>query len=453
MEPERRFRVLIIAEAANPEWVSVPLVGWSLANALRSRADVHIVTQIRNRGALLRAGLEEGKDFTAIDSEVVARPVHRISEILRFGKGKGWTVGTAMAARLSYPFFERMVWKRFGAAIGAGAYDIVHRITPLTATANSSLARKCAAAGTPFVLGPLNGGVPWPAGFDAERRKENEWLSYVRGLYRFSLARRQMLASCRVIIAGSDHTAGEIPEKYHRKLARMPENGIEPTRFHRRAGQTGALPLRGCFIGRLVPYKGPDMLIDAALPHLASGRLRLDIVGNGPLEDRLRHQVSEAGLDHCVTFHGWLPHERVQDVLASANLLTFPSIREFGGGVVLEAMACGVVPIVCDYAGPAELVDDAVGYKVAVGDRAAVISEFSATLGRILDDPGALRRKSEAGIERVAKHFTWDRKAEKLLRLYRWAVNPEGPVPDLDAVPVAEAAPRRPAEPHRAPGA
>src|SRR5262245_7019215 len=116
----KRPRVLLIAEAANPEWVSVPLVGWSHARAIAERVDAHLVTQIRNREAIRRAGYREGVDFTAIDTEALAGRVHRLADWLRGGPGRGWTAVTALES-LSYWYFERKVWQRFGGALQRGA--------------------------------------------------------------------------------------------------------------------------------------------------------------------------------------------------------------------------------------------------------------------------------------------------------------------------------------------
>lgn len=416
---QKRLKVLIIAEAANPEWVSVPLVGWSLYHALRDVADVHLVTQIRNRDAIARTGLKEGEDFTAINSEALARPMWRLVSVLRMGKGKGWTFGTAINA-IVYPYFERLVWKAFGENIRNGRYDIVHRVTPLSPTTPSLLGKRCAKAGVPFILGPLNGGVPWPQGFDAERRREREWLSYVRGVYKLLPGRNSTLVSSSAILTGSAYTQSEIPARHQEKCIYIPENAVDMARFSKTAVQNGALPLRACFIGRLVPYKGPDMLIEAAAPLLLDGRLTLDIIGDGPLREQLQQLAKTLGVAEAITFHGWVEHKDVQDIAASCHLMTFPSIREFGGGVVLEAMAMGLVPVIVDYAGPGELVVPGTGFKVPIGKRADIVQRFRDKLEEIAATPQDIPHIADTAKSYVTRHFTWPAKASQVSDVYDW---------------------------------
>lgn len=427
----RRLKVLVIAEAANPEWVSVPLVGWSMANALREFADVHIVTQVRNGNAFGRAGLTEGHDFTAIDTEKLAAPAHKLAGLLRGGKGKGWTFVTAIST-LIYPYFERQIWKKFGAAIIRGEYDIVHRVTPLSPTTPSPIAKKCRSAGVPFVLGPLNGGLPWPAGFDSDRRKEREWLSYVRGLYRLLPNRTATLKAASVIVAGSRHTASEIPAQFAGKVVFMPENGIDPARFSKVASAPDSRALRLCFIGRLVPYKGPDMALQAALPLLREKRAHFDIIGSGPMEDQLRALVAAEKIEDAVTFHGWVEQERVQEIATASQIFVFPSVREFGGGAVLEAMALGLVPVVVDYGGPGELVALAGGIAVPLASRDEIVAKVREILLELVDDERRLLSISASARTWAMGHMTWRAKARAMLAIYeaaidRPAVPPLGP--------------------------
>lgn len=423
-------RVLVIAEAANPDWVSVPLVGWNIATALRSVADVHIVTQIRNRAAFLSRGLIEGRDFTAIDSEAFAAPFYNLAERLRGGEGKGWTTITALQS-LAYPYFEHLVWKRFGAAIKAGQYDVVHRVTPLSPTAPSSLARRCRRAGVPFLLGPLNGGLPWHPEYSRERIKEREWLSYIRKAYSFLPTIRSTYRNAAAIIAGSCHTSGELTH-HQRPMIYIPENGIDTARF----GSAAEIrkrhdKLRLVFVGRLVPYKGADIALEACCELLRAGKAHFDIIGDGPDMAALKSLVAKLEIEHAVTLHGWQSHENVAGLLQTADVMVFPSVREFGGGVVLEAMACGVVPIVIAYGGPGELVTPECGFAIPIGARATITRQIETTVAAIANNEFNLDVMSPAAKERIAKLYSWQAKAAQISAVYQWLLTSRSGVPDF----------------------
>ena len=432
----RQIKVLLIAEAANPEWVSVPLVGWSHAKALRSLFDVHLVTQVRNRDAIRAAGLEEGRDFTAIDSELVARPLHKLSNLIRRGAGVGFTTGTALQFP-SYCYFEHLVWKAFSTRIREKEFDIVHRITPLSPTLPSLIAKKCAKAAVPFVWGPINGGAPWPKEFDAVRRKEREWLSYVRGAYKLLPGYRSTRRYASAILVGSQDTLEQMPQNYHEKCVYLPENAIWPECFSRQVEPPTDTPIRVAFVGRLVPYKGADMLIEAAAQLIKDGKITLDVMGDGPEMPRLREMVTRLDVANGVRLRGWIQHEELQTHLVQCHVFGFPSVREFGGGVVLEAMALGLVPIVVDYAGPRELVTSDVGYKVPMGKREEIIKGFREVLQTVCRRSAQIGEMGQRARNRVMALFTWERKAAQVGHVYEWVLRIRADKPNFafDQVP------------------
>jgi glycosyltransferase involved in cell wall biosynthesis len=415
--PRTRYRVLVIAEAANPEWASVPLIGWNLSQALAKVADTHLVTHVRNRTAILKEGLVEGRDFTAIDNEQVAAPLYKLADKLRGGAGKGWTMSTAFSS-IAYYSFEAQLWRQFRDRLISGEFDIVHRITPLSPTSQSLIAKRLAKIRVPFVIGPLNGGLPWPKSFRSRQLAEHEWLSSLRGLFRLMPAYRSTRRNSSAILVGSQFTYEQMPEAVKSKCFYIPENGVDLDSLGTEQARVPVFPLRAAFVGRLVPYKGADILLEAAKDSLLAGKLELHIIGDGPERLSLERLARELNVERAATFYGWLPHEAVQKKLQTCDFLALPSIREFGGGVVIEAMALGVTPIVANYGGPAELVDDATGVRVAFTDKSSLVDGFRKAIARTLEAPEMLLKTGPAARRKVGEKLTWDAKAGQILQIY-----------------------------------
>lgn len=422
--------MLLIAEQCNPSWVSVPLEGWSHSQALRRVAEVSLVTRAFNRADLRAAGLREGSDFTALESTPLDAVIDRVATLMRGRRDVGWTTATA-ASSIAYYGFERRLWGLLGPRIRGREFDVVHRLTPLSPTAPSPLATLCRRSGVPFVLGPLNGGLPWPAGFSHARRGEREWLTRLRGLHRLMPGYRATRRDAAAIIAGSRATRAELGREVDGRCVYIPENGVDPTRFSRCAQGVARRPIRVVFVGRHVRYKGADLLIDAAAPLVRAGLVSLDILGEGPETASLKASAAAAGLAQRVEFPGFVPHAQLQDRLVSCDVLGFPSLREFGGAVVVEAMALGLVPIVLDYGGPGELVSSSTGFAIPIGTRSEVVERLRGALGRLADEPEAIRPMGARARRRALTRFTWDAKAAQVLEVYRWVTGRSPGPPDF----------------------
>jgi glycosyltransferase involved in cell wall biosynthesis len=420
-----RLRILVLAPDCNPEGITNPLIGYCHAEALAQLHDVTLVTNPLSEDALRRADAP----FRAI--EVIRMPrVEYIQEWIR--RIFKFNFRNQVLTALSVPFsiaFECSAWRQLRHRISAGEFDAVLRLLPISTITPSPLAFFLRKGPIPFVVGPINGGLPWPQGF-SQADNQKQWISPLRGLYRLVPFARSTYRCAAAILAGSSHTCSELGA-YRDKVFYVPENGLSRWAVSgdlRGSGNSGKLEL--IFLGALVPYKACDLALHAAAPLLRSDLARFTVVGDGPERDRLEQLTRSLGIEKAVSFLGSVSHSEALKLLGLADVLVFPSVHEFGGAVVIEALAAGVVPVVADFGGPGDTVRPDVGFKVPLRSESDVVLHIETILTRLAHDRDLLESLRQQGMSYARESFSWDAKAQVVTRIIDWAVG-QGPKPQL----------------------
>lgn len=421
------MRILLLAPGCNPEVVTSGMIGFSLAEALARTHEVTLAIRARDEADVRRAN----GGFRVIEPIETPRMDRFYAWIFQriFRGDRGNILWTAVRYPLPL-MFEWLVWKRCRSRILAGEFDVVLRILPIVPMMPSPMAYFLRKVNTPFVIGPLNGSLP-SRQLPKHRTAAGYWASNLRALYRYLPFARSTYSRAKAIIAGSSHTYAEF-RAFRDRLFYVPgENGIkasvieEEGRTKKGCGE-GTLSL--VFVGRLVPLKACDLALRGAANLLSKGQAHLTILGGGPEKARLEALARDLHIDEGVTFRGWVSHADVLDYLRKADVLLFPSLRDFGAGVVFEALAKGAVPVVVDQGGPGDIVKDGVGYRVPLGDELLMTDEMSRVLKLLAEDRVHLETLRRNGIAYARAELTWERKAGRISDILGWATD-TGPKP------------------------
>jgi glycosyltransferase involved in cell wall biosynthesis len=421
-----RLRILVLGSDCNPEKVSIPFVTYSHAAALAELHDVTLVARESVEDALRRAKAP----FRAI--EVVRTPRLDRTFAWCFRRIFRSNYDSQLVTAFRYPFciaFEWQAWRQLRRRIFAGEFDVVLRVVPMTPSMPSPFAFFLRKGPIPFVIGPLNGGLPWPPGF-AQLESQREWIAGLRNVYRFMPFARSTYRHAAAIIAASSQTYSEFAA-YSEKLFFVPEPGIGTSlcSADSRSSEPGA-KLELVFVGGLVPRKACDLALRAAAPLLRSDIARFTVIGDGPERNRLEELVRSLGVEKSVSFCGWLNHSEVLSRLRRADVFVFPSLRDNGAGVVFEALATGAVPVVVDFGGPGDIVHPNVGYKVPLTNENEMVAQMEKILAGLAQDRDLLNRLRQEGISYARECLTWDAKAQRTTQVLNWVVQ-RGPKPDL----------------------
>ncbi len=429
----RKPKVLFLASDCNPQWHSLPALIAEYFRSLIDHADLTLVTHVRNRENL-ESWLPDSVKVRYIDNEKLASPLYKLTRWLTGDPNKALTLQVA----LSYPsnlYFEYCVWREFKDALHAGEYDIVHRGSPMSPTIPSPMAKW---SPVPFVIGPVLGGLPWPKQFKGEMRREGEWMNYFRAVHKWLPYYSSTYKHAAAILAGYAHTMGDIPKRDFGRVIEFSEGGIHPEDFPERTfsplknGDEGqAEKLTILFVGRLVPFKQPEVLIRCVQKSDELKKHRLVIVGDGPELPRLTLLVKTLNLEGCIELTGTLPVERVRELMYQSDIFAFPSIREQGGGVLTMASMASTPCVVVDYGGPSCRVPNGCGKRIPLGSVDTIIDGFVDALETMVKDREGTRQLGVAARQFTQRFYSWGWKAKKTAEIYDWVLGRRPIKPDF----------------------
>lgn len=392
------MKILLSAYACEPGKGSEPEVGWQWATGLALRGhQVWVITRANNRARIEDSTLPKAVQpprFVYYDLPPLLLWLKRWVGINVYYRW--WQVGAARVAA------------RLHAEVG---FDRAQHAT-FVVLRHPSFLRKL---DVPFIFGPCAGGEQVPAallvGTPWRFRVQERTRSAVNRLSTWSPAFRATLRAAERVYVTSQQSAALVPQTYQgrtqtRLAISVPFADAAVARHGRRhPGRT----LKCLFVGQLIYLKGIHLLLEALQVAKGEGfRFDLTVVGSGAQGEWLQARATELGVDDQVTWQGQVRRDRLREIYAAHDAFVFPSLRDSGGMVVLEAMAAAL-PVVClKLGGPGEIVDVTCGEAVsAEGTKAVVVKSIARALVSLNLDLPRYERLSAGAAARVAD-FTTD---------------------------------------------
>jgi glycosyltransferase involved in cell wall biosynthesis len=417
------MKVLVSAYACNPSGSlklhpGEDLTGWQIVKQIARFHDLWVITHTYNR---------EGVD-AAPKTPGLGRVRFHFLELPRWLR---WLYKIEFGQRIYYFLWQFSAWRLAKKLNKEVAFDIAHHAT----FGNDWIASFIGAyLPVPFVWGPVGGGQRTPrpllreytlyGRFAEAFRNAAQWVG------RRMIVRRICLKNTKAFLICNNETRTRIPARYLGKTFYFPVNGIsaEDVRTDLPAPRGAEAPFKVLTAGRLHRLKGFALAVKAFAQFASENPAsEMTIIGKGPEEESLQGLIQGLGLQDKVHIVPWLPRAEVLAQMRGSDVFLFPSFRDGGGAVVVEAMASALPVIVLDSGGPGAHVHGDWGIKVPQGSPETISREMAQSLAKLAGDRDFARRMGISGLKRVKEFYLWDRLGERMQEIYTFALG--GPKP------------------------
>jgi len=423
-------RVLLVAENTSAKFGGEAALPLHMFRVLRHRGiPAWLITHARNRSELEPLFPHDTDRIMYVPDTWMHRFLYQLGRLLP-NRISIFTTGLAM--HLLSQFIARRMARRL---VAQHNIDVVHQPIPVSPRQFSILH----GMGAPVIIGPMNGGMSYPPAF---RQRESRWINAAVTMGRMcsNLANRLLPGKLKasVLLVANERSRRALPKGVKGQVLELVENGVDlslwlPSENERSlapgsaGGRGGAMekgkPNEFVFVGRLVGWKGVDLLLRAF--QRLSGPAVLHIIGDGDQRAALEKLAEELGVKERegggVKFHGWMSQTACAVQLAKSDVFVLSSLYECGGAVVLEAMAVGLPVIATNWGGPADYIDASCGILVDPTDKESFIAGLAAAMQKLAADPDLRRKMATAGRSKIEREYDWERKMDRILDIYAHA--------------------------------
>jgi len=387
------------------------VLGWQLLQQIAQYHQVWALTQAKDREDIEQALSEQpvpNLHFFYVDLPRWLRPLLRIQGGHQFYYYL-WQIRAYFAARRLHKRQQ---------------FQLFHHVT----YANDWIASFIGALlPIPYIRGPGGGAHRTPKGFEHEYTVSGRVWEKVRVLGQWLLRRDPFYTlgqrRAAAILVCNPESVDAMSSNWSSKVHLFPVTGISSADLAQNplASATGS-PFRVLSAGSLIRIKGFSLAIKAFkkfADHYPD--TEFNIIGSGPEERRLRSLIHSSSLDTKVHLLGQMPRGELLSRMGAHDVFLFPSLRDGGGAVVIEAMAAGK-PVVClDTGGPGMHITDNLGFKIAPRSPKDAVHELASALERLYLDRDLRQRMGQAARERAENFYHWDKLGEQLMEIYQEA--------------------------------
>ncbi|PSB51127.1 group 1 glycosyl transferase [filamentous cyanobacterium Phorm 6] len=411
------MRIVLVAQNASATFSGESLLPVNYFRILRSRQiETWLVTHARTQAELEALFPEECDRMHFVPDTWLHRLLNNCGKFIP-ARVNEFTFG--LLSHLYTQMLQRRIVRRL---VSEHEIDVVHEPTPVSAKIPSLMF----GLGAPVAIGPMNTAVKFPVAFRSRQNRSVDILMAI-GYQCVDFFNRIFPGKIQAetLMVANDRTKQALPTGVQGKIIELVENGVDFSvwRSDSSLSKAATEQVHFVFLGRLIDWKAVDLLLEAFVAVVAQTNAVLEIIGDGDIRGELEAQTARLGIDSSVVFSGWLSQEQCALKMQQADAMVFPSLREPGGAVVMEAMAVGLPVIATNWGGPADYLNSTCGILVEPDSREGFVKGLTEAMLRLAHSPELRQSMGSAGYSRVRELFDWERKVDRMIEIYQQTID------------------------------